>query len=517
MIAYAFTMTGTIGKDSKPPSLSRFGEVSLVALVALVVFALTFSLVISRGLHRDEHQHVAAGTLLARNLLLPSRDYPFFHMPYLAFIYGVIFSFCDHLLFSARLFSILCATAAGVAIFSLSRQIFCERAGRLLAPLGAVALFVAALQFTHTTGHAWNHEPAMLCAVLFFLAYVAGFHSLRPGLWVFVAGLLVGLGSGIRITLAPLGGALILMLAFFPPTSGDQRRFFGLAALGLTLGLLPAFILFMQAPEQFLFGKMNLVFRQNKHDTVTFIKKLSDTGREIVLNLPAFNTFLGATIIAFIHARSARLPLPRELKVLFVMFPFLLIGALAPTPLYRQYFYPLLPFLVLGGVYAVASVANSKVWWKRSIVFCGAGVVVSAILAVFQYRHLREFVSPHAWEPLQVHDRALQMFAPVPKGGRVLTLAPIWPLEAHRSIYPELATGPFAWRITSLVAAERHDRLKLINLSALEKKMFIDPPAACFFGDERYLDPPLRALAQAHGFVLVAVFEEYELWLRPMP
>src|SRR5437773_522741 len=100
------------------------------------------------------------------------------------------------------------------------------------------------------------------------------------------------------------------------------------------------------------------------------------------------------------------------------MFPFLLMGVLAPSPMYRQYFYPLVSFLVLGGVYAVAAVANSKAWWKGSIVICAAGVVVSTIFSMSPYRHLREFGSPGEWEPLQVHDGARQMLAPVPADGR---------------------------------------------------------------------------------------------------
>lgn len=515
-------MTVALEKDVKSRGPSRFAEAGLIALVTLALFALTFSLAISKEVFRDEHQHVAAGALLLRDSLLLYRDFPFFHMPYLPFIYSWIFALSDHLLFSARLFSILCATAAGVAIFCVSRRIFRERAGRLIVPLGATVLFVTASQFTHTTGYAWNQEPAMLCALLFFLAYVAGFHSPHPGRWVFVAGVLLGLGIGIRITVAPLSGALILMLACFPPTAANRRRFIGLAALGLMLALLPALILFLRTPEQFLFGNLEFVrvsnlFHRNHHDTMTFTSKLRTTAREIVMNLPLFDTFAGATMIALFHAHSSGLRLPREMKVLFLALPFVLLGALAPSPVYRQYFYPLLPFLALGGVYAVASVENSSIWWKRSVLWGSAGVIVATILAVSPYRRLKDVFSPHEWTPLQLHDRAVQMCAPVPRGGRVLTLGPIWPLEAKLSIYPELATGPFAWRITPLVATERRARLKLIDLSTLQTWITADPPAACFFGPEKYLEPPLQALAKAHGFVPMTVFERYELWIRPIP
>lgn len=512
----------TAALEKAPRNRARFAEAGLVAIVALVLFTLSFSLAMSKGQFLDEHQHIAAGALLARDSLLPYKDYPFFHMPYLPFIYGGIFVFSDHLLFSARLFSALCAAAAGVAIFCVARRIFRERAGRWLVPLTAIAFFVTALQFIQTTGHAWNQEPAMLCALLSFLAYTAAFRSARPAHWVFTAGLLLGLGIGIRITLAPLVGALILILVLFPPSGVTRPRLIGFAAFGLTLALLPAFILFLKAPEQFLFGnlefvKVNDLFRQNIHDTMTYFKKLRLTVRQIVINLPLFSAFLGATIIAFLHARSARLPLPRETKALLVTLPFLLMGALAPSPVYKQYFYPLLPFLVLGGVYAVQSVEESSKWWKRNVVWGGVCITVATIFAVSPHRHLREIFSIGRWAPLQVHNRAVQMCTHAPRSGRVLTLGPIWPLEAKLSIYPELATGPFAFRISHLVTPERRARLKLIGLPALEERMSTDPPAACFFGTEKYLDPPIQALAKAHGFVLVKTFDAYELWTRPMP
>src|SRR5436853_6215645 len=69
-----------------------------------------------RELDHDEHQFVASGALLARHGLLPYRDYPYFHVPYLVFIYAAIFSATDHLLLAASLCSIFCSIATIVLI-----------------------------------------------------------------------------------------------------------------------------------------------------------------------------------------------------------------------------------------------------------------------------------------------------------------------------------------------------------------------------------------------------------------
>ena len=252
----------------------------------------------------------------------------------------------------------------------------------------------------------------MLCALLFFLAYVAGLRSPRPGLWIFTAGLLVGLGSGIRLTLAPLGvfnrwtaglGAFTESVRLIAPDQTTVLRKSEVKFQMKDPGLNATTVTLFGNVE---FVRINDLYLQSIHGTITFVRKLGYAGREILLNMPLFTAFVGSTIIAFLHARATDGRLPRELKILFLMFPFLLMGVLAPSPMYRQYFYPLVSFLVLGGVYAVAAVANSKTWWKGSIVICAAGVVVSTIFSMSPYRHLREFGSPGEWEPLQVHDGA---------------------------------------------------------------------------------------------------------------
>ena len=77
--------------------------------IALPVFGLLslFAIAIGRGVNVDEHQFIASAALLAREGALPYPDYPFFHTPYLCFVYAVAFLASDHLLFSARLLSVV--------------------------------------------------------------------------------------------------------------------------------------------------------------------------------------------------------------------------------------------------------------------------------------------------------------------------------------------------------------------------------------------------------------------------
>jgi hypothetical protein len=76
------------------------------AFFALITVSL-FAIAMCRGLSRDEHQFIAAGALLATEGLLPYRDFPYFHVPNLIFVYAGLFRCSSYLLLTSRLFSVL--------------------------------------------------------------------------------------------------------------------------------------------------------------------------------------------------------------------------------------------------------------------------------------------------------------------------------------------------------------------------------------------------------------------------
>src|SRR5437868_2817504 len=77
------------------------------SLFLLMVGLLLLGLSMTKRLDHDEHQFIASGVLWARRGLLPYRDYPYFHMPYMVFVYGLLFKLSDHLLLVARVFTVL--------------------------------------------------------------------------------------------------------------------------------------------------------------------------------------------------------------------------------------------------------------------------------------------------------------------------------------------------------------------------------------------------------------------------
>jgi hypothetical protein len=67
---------------------ARWLLATVVALFLVEVLLLVAGVNLRRGLNHDEHQFVASGVLLARQGLLPYRDFPYFHVPLLSVIYA---------------------------------------------------------------------------------------------------------------------------------------------------------------------------------------------------------------------------------------------------------------------------------------------------------------------------------------------------------------------------------------------------------------------------------------------
>ena len=68
-------------------------------------------------LNHDEYQFVAGGELLAERGLLPYRDYPFLHMPYMVFANALVFRLTEVDFLAARLLTAACGLASAGLLF----------------------------------------------------------------------------------------------------------------------------------------------------------------------------------------------------------------------------------------------------------------------------------------------------------------------------------------------------------------------------------------------------------------
>ncbi len=100
--------------------------------------------------------------------------------------------------------------------------------------------------------------------------------------------------------------------------------------------------------------------------------------------------------------------------------------------------------------------------------------------------------------------------------GKVLTFAPIFPLEGGLDIYPDFAAGPFTWRSAPLMDASERQRLGILSHSQLERLLTTNPPSGILVGYEPDLEAPFIKYAQDHGFTPITLPDGNTLW-TPSP
>jgi hypothetical protein len=199
---------------------------------------------------------------------------------------------------------------------------------------------------------------------------------------------------------------------------------------------------------------------------------------------------------------------------LLLLLPFVFAGCFAPTPLRFQYFYICAPFLILTAVHILGVLPAHSRALKVSLLVFAVGVGISAVAGFQQFRRPSALVRLEKWEPLRIHQEGVEL-ARVVGPGRVLTLAPTAPIEGGLSIYPPLATGPFAWRIGPFVPAERRRELHILTADNLDETLSADPPAAIMTGYEKEKwEKPFVDYAQRHGYEAVQRVGKRVTWVR---
>jgi 4-amino-4-deoxy-L-arabinose transferase-like glycosyltransferase len=485
----------------------------LFLLAWLVIFVMLLAHSMLKHLDHDEHQFIASAVLLARERLLPYRDYPYFHMPYLIGIYAILFQFTDHLLLAARLFSMVCAFLILVLIGFAAGRLFAEKKPRVRIFLQASILLISIANplFSITSGRSWNHDLPTLLTLAAFLLICRATRDKTKFTMLIIAGGLMGIAIGTRLTFAP--AALVMPLALlFQREINIHDRFKQAAGFifGLMICLIPAGIIFVLAPRQFIFGNLkypifNTSFRaaQNYHGAITILAKLTYL-LELAL-LPANAVLLFICIVSVVVVWRRRIQEHRwfEIRLLLLLIFALIIAGLAPAPLFSEYFYTPMLFILIAAMYCVATLEMTRRW---AIIFAAAALI-SLPYIVIEYHDIMRLSAWRDWVPMQVHQEGEQI-AIAAGHGRVLTLAPIFPLEGHAEIYPELATGPFAWRVAPLVSESEESTMHELDVDDLDAALMNRPPTAVVLGLEIIEDKELLAYALRHNTLVIDVRKE---------
>lgn len=506
--------------EELPTSSRRWTAVLGVALLAILVVLLFRTM--NRDLNHDEHQFLAPGALLSREGLLPYRDYPLFHLPNLVFLYAAGDWLTGSPIFSAKLLSFACSAGMLCLLAWYGRKTGAYRPWMgVVGGLSAALLLFFDPVFYYTAGKMWNHEvPSFL--ILLSIALQA-FAVPRGAKWLAaLSGLAAGFAVGTRLTFAPILLPICIIALFAPSPWRSRLALMVSTGLGVAAGLLPSLVLYLQSPQNFVFGnlefpRLRLLDPENTRiqKTMRLSAKLRYFFKDVVVpSLPLFLAY------GTLGVRPAWKWLRRQeggslgAALVLAALPFALAGCFAPSRYQYQHYFGVTCLLALGVAFGIQQIKS-----PRLVLGLAATVVLSAVIALNATDKRQQltfsFAPPQEWFAAKARriGEKIKTYAPV---GPVLTLAPTWPLEAGLTIYPEFATGPFGWRSAPYVSEQKRAAAHLIAPVDLSKLLETRPPAAILTGvEDAALEEPLLAYAKEHQWRRVPLSRKRELWLPP--
>ncbi len=485
----------------------------LLILPALAIASWT------RPLDHDEQQFVASGALLARYHLLPYVDYPYFHLPNLVFIFAGLFLTNGFLLLTARSFNVVCAWLLLLLFFALfSRRFRILGDSRWVVACGFVLVLAVNPLFRYTAGLAWNHDLPILVSVAALALLLQREKTKRSGFCTWLAGGLLGLAVGTRLSFLPLALPFVIIAGW----RGGFRCIL-LFLAGFAVACLPALILMATGPRRFLFdtfvynGPVNLAYRQSLIPSKITLKSKELFAFKQAFTVPSNGLLCFAfalyNVWPLFRTRSAK-ALCAESKAILLLLPFLFLGAWMPTPSYRQYYYSLVPFLFWGVAAQLAHTWTMES--SRPLLFAAlaATFAVGVFESIPDMRSDHYLASARHWPAFAVHHQGVAI-TDITGEGPVLTLCPIYPLEGGAAIYKEFATGPFAWRTAPFVAEEDKDRALIVDADDLIPYLSHAPPRAVLTGfEDQTLEHPLVAYAQSNGYKPVKLIGLQVAWIK---
>jgi 4-amino-4-deoxy-L-arabinose transferase-like glycosyltransferase len=515
--------------------------VQTILLAALILLTLLFNL--SRAVRadygHDEDQFITSARLLLDQRLLPYRDYPYFHTPYLVFVYAGLFSLTgSYNLLAARFFSAVCASGAVLLVFWMVLYFFRKHSTglRWLAAIGTLFFYLPNPLLGATAGLSWNHNLSILLALASLCLVLLASEKSRPRAWLLAGGILFGLSAGTRVSAATLLPAFLLAFLWFPR---ESRSFHPIQSalvfcVGFGLALLPLAFLFFSAPQQFLFGnleyaRLNSSYRLNvpvRYDgpipvegAISLTEKFTYLWSEVIaqpsnlLVLVALAFFGWAGLAAHLGQKDNQ---SFERALLLAAAPFAAVGSFLPSPSWYQYFYAPLPFALLAVSFGLAdltsSLANAKKWLSLLFIML---VLLANLFLLQDYRRISFLRYVDLWKPLVIHQQGERIKAQVAPSAKILTFAPLYPLEGGLQVYPPFATGVFAYRVGSLLSAEDRQQQGIISEPDLAAYLETELPDGILVGFEPLLEKQLEEFAVQRGYQPQALQGALMLWILP--
>ena len=503
---------------------------AILITATLTYVAITcISYTVSKPLSHDEHQFLASAFMVAQYNHHPYQDFAYFHMPNLVYLYAPLF-LLPYPFLLARIFVGIFSIGICFLIFFTAYSLFAEKEklGSLIIPISITILFVHSPLFEYASSYVWNHSQSVMFAIMAFLFHTVAIRRNNPLLPLFLSGLCLGMAIGIRLTYAPLVAPFLLATMIYSRSPVKEKAFQVMAfSGGGLLANLPTIYFFLTSFDNFIFGifgypVLNTSYRQDTSfpRAMTLIGKfeyIKDFVFANPIDLMILIVAVSSLMLLGIEKMRHPKPIRFEIGFLIMLLPFVIMGAFAPTPSWYQYYFAIMPFLILLSLYALASI-------QRSIVI-NLLILFISIISFFQDHHLLykssilDLLHPGEWYPVRVAQESeiIENIVDSKDGkGAILTLSPIYAIESGLPIYDEFVTGPFAWRVSEMLSDEVADNRGFTKPSRIRDFFETEVPRAVLTGGEKdYLEASIITEAQRLGYQPVETPTGMIVWILP--
>ncbi len=495
--------------------------------LSLGVAAAVLLRILNYEMRRDEQLYASAGKLLEAGA--PYADFFYNHVPASAWLFRLMNILVpgDHVLLAARLgvFAgwLLLAGAVAWTSWRLTRS----RPMAVFATLALVANEVTLGVVGMTATNNFLPLPFVYLGLALFVLGLEGRGAMRGDgdgrgpapITIALAGFCLAIAASLKVSagvaIPPVVVATLLAPAGLA-VADRLRRVTAPLALGGVLGAAPVILSFLRGPERFLAHVVG--FHTGPH--VKYWAENSGPGGEAVaMSAPAkallaFEVlFSGVNIVlvlvaAILLAMYAVARSPRAaihdfaLLLVIAAIGLSLLMSFVPTPAFPQYFAPPLAVapLVLAMLFARIEPGLKP---QFNLTLAAASAVVLVLAAPRLLQHAPKIVRPDAWTVNRVHNAGADIAARMEAAGlkgKVATLLPLYALEGGLPVYPEFATGQFAYRLADITRDDLLRHYVTTSPTRVRALFEAEPPAAILVGFEPALERPFVEFAEAEGY-----------------
>lgn len=533
---------------SAPPSVNtlddpvarRMGQIALFIGLA-VLLAAVYGRLMGYGLRRDEMMFVPPARLLDDLTLY--QDIFYNHVPYSAWYFrgfDLIFG-AGGLLFSAR----MGIFAAWLMLAGVTSWLTLRLSGSTRLSLFSAIAVLTCHPLMNEPGMAASNNllqlPFALAGLGFFLIELNE-RRLRTTR-LFASGLCLSIAAGMKVSavafIPPVAIAAFLLPAALPFKLRVRRVALPILIGGL-VGALPLFILLLSDPQLFLAHIVK--FHTGPHVAYWEVNRLTEPGLALGLGAKAQLAYgiwlegvpliIGFVILcfgwmAFTGPAAQHSADQHAIGPVLVTLGALLTTAMMsflPTPGFSQYYIAPLVVLPILAALMFARVPWTKHDYTRPVLAAASLLCVLTALP-WLAPDLRTTLGVSTSTPQRMHTGGRALAATMTEqgivNGKVATFLPIYPLEAGLDVYPELATGQFAYRIAEHTDPDLAKHYVMAGADQIASVFDREPPAAFLLGYEPTLEAPLLNYAKAHGYREISVdglnnrYGEGRVFLQP--